>query len=219
MSLATYGLVLLSFIAGDLLWTWLRRSARRAYAQGPSAEFTYCPLCSYPLVKKMIAGRLRLSCQDCGFIHWDNPKPVTITLVPKDGGLVLVKRKVEPRAGMWALPGGFMEAGESAEEGAIREVKEETGLDVEIDRFVGSFCSTKKSLNQLLLIFLAKPTTGTPVANDDALEARVFKKDELPNEIAFPLHQKAIERFFVGTLPGTAVTVTTNSNAGEAIAP
>lgn len=207
MSWSTYALVLIAFIAIDLLVTQWGRKAKRAYAQGPNPEYRYCPLCSYPLTKKMVGDHLRSTCEDCGFVHWNNPKPVTVTLVPKGDGLVLIKRKVEPRPGMWALPGGFMEEGESVEQGACREVKEETGLDVEIDRIVASF-TTKKGLNQVLFLCLAKPVTGTPSPSDDALDAQVFSKNEVPEDIAFPLHQAAIERYFAGTLPGAQSATT-----------
>src|SRR5262249_46452816 len=128
-----------------------------------------------------------------------NPKPVTITLVPKDDGLVLVKRKLNPGAGKWALPGGFIEGYEAPAAGAMREVEEETALTVEIDRVVGAF-GARPGGNQVILIFITKPATGTVVAGDDAEEARVFKRDEVPADIAFPLHKRAIDEYFARKL-------------------
>jgi len=175
------------------------RRARQQYAQQPNPQYRFCPLCSVSLQLSEIAGRSRLNCAECGFVHWDNPKPVTITLVPKDDGLVLVKRKLNPGAGKWALPGGFIEGFEGPPEGARREVGEETGLPVKIARVVGAF-GARPGVNQVVLVFIAEPATGTIVAGDDAEDARVFKRDEVPADIAFPLHKWAIEAYFAGKL-------------------
>ncbi len=156
-----------------------------------------CPLCSSSLIAVEIGGRQRLACSLCQFVHWDNPKPVTATVVPLDGGLVLVKRKCEPCVGWWCLPGGFMEAGENPEQAARREVFEETGLTVEIDRLLDAQ-SPGYGLNVVILFYLAKPAAGNLVAGDDAIEVRAFKHDELPDNIAFELHRRMVRDWFDG---------------------
>src|SRR6185503_13476085 len=93
-----------------------------------------CPLCASPIKTVEIGGRDRIACSVCDFVHWDNPKPVTATLVPMNEGIVLVKRKFEPFVNYWCLPGGFMECTEHPEESAIREVYEETGLHIELQQ-------------------------------------------------------------------------------------
>lgn len=112
-----------------------------------------------------------------------------------ESGLVLVKRKYEPYVGDWCLPGGFMEAREEPEESAQREVFEETGLNVEIDRLVGAH-SPGKGINVIILFYLAKPATGLMVAGDDASEVASFTKDTLPSNVAFELHRRMIGQFF-----------------------
>ena len=149
------------------------------------------------LILAELGGRDRLVCEVCEFVHWDNPKPVTATVVPTDSGIVLVKRKFEPYVGDWCLPGGFMEAREEPEESAQREVFEETGLKVEIDRLLGAF-SPGKGINVLILIYLAKMATGSMVAGDDASEVATFRKDALPANVAFELHRRMITAFFDG---------------------
>lgn len=188
-------LVVASFVALDIALKRKRRAADQAYARQPNPEFRWCPLCGHRLKRKDVAGRSRLACLECGFVHWDNPRPVTITLVPLDGGLVLIRRKVNPGAGMWALPGGFIEGFEKPVEAAAREVLEETGLTIEIDCVLGAF-GARPGVNQVIFVFLAKPASGTPVPGDDATEARVFGRDEIPDDIAFPLHREAIRRWF-----------------------
>lgn len=154
-----------------------------------------CPHCALPLSNIDIGGKLRLSCQSCEFVHWDNPKPVTATLVPMDGGIVLVRRKYEPFVGDWCLPGGFIEAAEHPAESATREVFEETGLTVEMDRLLEAN-APGRGINVIILFYLAKPASGIPVAGDDASEVQAFKQHELPDNVAFDLHRQMIKRFF-----------------------
>jgi ADP-ribose pyrophosphatase YjhB (NUDIX family) len=144
-----------------------------------------------------IGGRQRFACTVCEFVHWNNPKPVTATLVPVDSGLVLVKRSVEPFVGDWCLPGGFIETAEDPEQSAIREVEEETGLKVEIDRLLEA-TAPGNNINVLILFYLARAVSGVPVLRpgDDAEEARIFQCDNLPPNIAFELHRKMVRWFF-----------------------
>lgn len=154
-----------------------------------------CPQCATDLVIAALGGRDRLVCEVCEFVHWDNPKPVTATLVPKDGGLVLVKRKYEPFVGDWCLPGGFMEGREDPAESAQREVLEETGLSVEIDSLLGA-SAPGRDINVVILFYLAKPATGTMEAGDDASDVGIFTRETLPSNVAFELHRRMIAQFF-----------------------
>src|SRR5215813_14125919 len=154
-----------------------------------------CPLCAGSITTVEIGGRERLACSSCEFVHWDNPKPVTATLVPMDGGLVLVRRKFEPYVDYWCLPGGFMESTEHPEESAMREVFEETGLNIEVERLLGAY-SPGRGINVVILFYLAKPASGEMVPGDDASDVHAFKQDELPHNIAFELHRKMISRWF-----------------------
>jgi ADP-ribose pyrophosphatase YjhB (NUDIX family) len=158
-------------------------------------------LCASTLKTTEIGGRDRLVCITCEFVHWDNPKPVTATVVPFHSGLVLVKRKFEPYVDDWCLPGGFIEAREDPQESAIREVQEETGLTVEIDRLLGAH-TPGKGINVIILFYLAKIASGSMVPGDDASEVRAFKQEELPANVAFDLHRMMIADFFAGKLRG-----------------
>ena len=100
---------------------------------------TYCPRCGAALERRFAEGREREVCPACGFVFYRNPIPAVGVVVELDGRVVLVRRRYEPRAGFWALPAGFMELGESAEEAAIRECHEETGLLVQIDHLLGVY--------------------------------------------------------------------------------
>lgn len=158
-----------------------------------------CPICSNRLKTLAIGGRDRIACVTCEFVHWDNPKPVTATLIPINGGLVLVKRSCEPFVNDWCLPGGFIEARESPEESAAREVREETGLEVDIKRILGAY-SPGRGINVIILFYLAELIKGDNMrAGDDASDVAIFKKSELPNNICFDLHRKMIRKYFEGS--------------------
>jgi ADP-ribose pyrophosphatase YjhB (NUDIX family) len=156
----------------------------------------YCPLCASTLERRECAGCERVCCSSCDFVHWENPKLAVVVLVPLDGGLVLVKRSEPPAVGSWCLPGGFLEPLETPEAGAIREVREETGLSVEVDRLL-SVRAVGHGQNIIVMFYLAKALSGlTPHAEDDASEVRSFCGDELPERIDFPSHRQMIEEWF-----------------------
>jgi 8-oxo-dGTP diphosphatase len=154
-----------------------------------------CPFCSLKLEPVVIGGRERLACQVCDFVNWNNPKPVTATVIPLDGGIVLVKRKVEPFVDDWCLPGGFMETAEHPAESAAREVFEETGLEVRVSRLLDA-TAPGRGINVVMLFYEAMVIGGKLVAGDDASEVACFKQHELPTNIAFDLHRQAIHRWF-----------------------
>lgn len=178
-------------------WGYTASVRRRKLASLGDSPVKFCPKCGRIVELREIGDRMKIACGSCDFVHWDNPKPVTVTIIPNGDGIVLVKRKNNPAAGSWALPGGFVEPHEHPEVGARREVKEEVGLEVELDKLVGVFMSTN-GLNEVILIYLAKPVTAAPVAGDDALEAGVFSVDRLPAPIVFKLHKHAIDTYFSG---------------------
>lgn len=126
-------------------------------------------------------------CTSCGTYHYHNSKPCAGALVIQDGNVLLVKRKVEPFKGWWDIPGGFLEAGEHPEDGAKREVREETGLDVRLTRLHGIYMDTYGDSNShtLNIYYLAEPISGVPRAGSDAVDYQWFALSELPEQIAF----------------------------------
>ena len=155
----------------------------------------YCPRCGTLMERRVVDGREREVCPACGFIFYRNPVPAVGVVVALEGKLVLVRRRYEPRAGCWALPAGFMELGESAEDAAIRECHEETGLLVRVDHLLGVYSYGEGQRTGLLIIYAATVTGGELAAADDATEAGVFATDALPTPMAFPTHLQAIDRW------------------------
>jgi ADP-ribose pyrophosphatase YjhB (NUDIX family)/N-acetylglutamate synthase-like GNAT family acetyltransferase len=156
---------------------------------------TYCPHCGAGLERRFAEGREREICPACGFVYSRNPVPAVGVVVELDGRVVLIRRRYEPRAGYWALPAGFMELGESAEEAAIRECHEETGLLVQIDHLLGVYSFGFGEQSGLVIIYAATAASGTLAAGDDATEAGTFSLDRLPEAFAFRTHRQALDRW------------------------
>ncbi|HVU10609.1 MAG TPA: GNAT family N-acetyltransferase [Phototrophicaceae bacterium] len=144
-------------------------------------ELTYCPVCGHKLSAREEGGRIRQVCENCGYVHYVNPVPAVGIVIEMDGGVVLIQRKNPPHQGRWVLPSGYIEADESAEEAAIREAGEETGLKVELIEMAGvnSF-PEGPPLSGIMIFFRARPVGGALKAGDDAVDAKVFAPDQIP---------------------------------------
>lgn len=140
---------------------------------------------------------MRPTCPSCGFIWYRNPVPAAGVLIVSDGRVLLVRRKFEPRAGDWCIPAGFMEAGETPEQSAIREVHEETGLIVQLVRLFGVYAGfDDPRVRAVLILYTGVVTGGALVPGDDAIEAAWFAPEGLPEAIAFASHRQALRELF-----------------------
>ncbi|MFC2037345.1 GNAT family N-acetyltransferase [Chloroflexota bacterium] len=157
-------------------------------------DVKYCPKCATELVWRFSGDRERPTCSSCGFVFYFNPVVGAGTLVETKGRVVLVRRGVEPKAGYWSLPSGYVEADELAEEAAVRETQEETGLDVEVDDMLGVYSFGDEPPTGVLLLYSARAVGGELRAGDDAQEVGTFAPDELPadDQIAFRTHLRAL---------------------------
>ena len=144
-----------------------------------------CPRCGSALTNE---GQ-HVSCASCGFVAYANSAPAVQALVVRDGRVLLARRDREPGEGKWDLPGGFLEEGEEPLAGLQRELREETGLEVESVAFLGAF--VEPYLDRFVLGLTWKAVAeGDAAAADDVAEVRWFAADELPSadEFAFPHH-------------------------------
>jgi ADP-ribose pyrophosphatase YjhB (NUDIX family) len=132
--------------------------------------------------------RERMVCADCGYVAYENPKVVVGAVVVADGRVLMCRRAIEPRKGFWTLPAGYMELGETLEEGAAREALEEAEAAIAIEGILGVFSIAR--IGQVQVIFRARfNDAGPPVfgAGPESLEVRLFSLEEIPwDEIAFP---------------------------------
>lgn len=124
-------------------------------------------------------------CDDCGWIHYVNPKVVVGAVIAQDDGILLCKRAIEPRKGFWTIPAGYMEERETSEAGAMREAKEEACADIRIDALLAVYNIPR--ISQVQLIYratLAKPDYS---AGPESLAVQLFRWEEIPwSELAFP---------------------------------
>lgn len=137
----------------------------------------------------------RFVCDKCGRIFYDNPRVIVGCLPIVDDKVMLCKRAIQPQAGLWNLPAGFLENGEKAEDGAARETFEETLAKVEIIKLHLVFSLPK--VNQIYLHFLANLNNEHFGPTSESLEVRLFEKDEIPwDDIAFHSSTYALKKYF-----------------------
>jgi len=157
---------------------------------------TYCPRCATALVPRDDHGSLRPTCPECGYIWYRNPVPAAGVILTEGGRVLLVKRRYDPRAGWWCLPAGFMEAGETPEQTALRELLEETGLHAKLDALFGVYAGfDDPRVRSVLILYTASRTGGELAPGDDATEAEWFPLDTLPAELAFASHRQALSEW------------------------
>jgi ADP-ribose pyrophosphatase YjhB (NUDIX family) len=132
--------------------------------------------------------RERMVCADCGHVAYENPKVVVGSVILAGGRVLMCRRAIEPRRGFWTLPAGYMELGETLEEGAAREAFEEAEAVITIEGILGVFSIAR--IGQVQVIFragFADPDRPTFAPGEESLEVRLFSPDEIPwDEIAFP---------------------------------
>lgn len=166
------------------------RSTDHPFGSGPPAwlagTLRHCSHCGEQLELRPVPGeeRERLVCPN-GHITYVNPRLVVSTFpVTEDGRILLIRRGLEPGRGLWAQPGGFLEVDETPSEGAIRETREETGLDVGLGEIVGLYARLEAAV--IVLAYEARIVGGEARTGPEATEIIAFRPEELPwPEIAF----------------------------------
>ncbi len=135
--------------------------------------------------------------------HPRNPFPTVDIIIEVEGGIVLIERKNPPHG--WAIPGGFVDYGETVEAAAVREAKEETGLDVRLTGLLGVYSDPSRDPRHhtISTVFVAS-STGQPVADDDASDAGVFTIDNLPDNIVFD-HREILRDYFRNRNPESRI--------------
>lgn len=146
----------------------------------------------------------RRVCDHCGFVDYENPKIVVGSVVRSDGQILLCRRAIEPRAGFWTIPAGYLELNETPEEGARREAREEAGADLALGGLLAIYSVAR--ISQVQLIYRATLARPGVAPGTESLEARLFAWDDIPwDELAFPSVHWALrherEAFEGGTTP------------------
>jgi len=138
--------------------------------------------------------RPRFICDHCSVIHYQNPRVIVGTLPTWKEDVLLCKRAIEPRLGWWTLPSGFLENGETVEDGAVRETVEEACADVTLVRLFSVF--SMPHINQVHLLFFARLENPEFAAGLETEETRLFSRADIPwDQLAFRAVTFALQKF------------------------
>lgn len=162
--------------------------------------YRFCPVCGAALESRLVrpAEPERLACASgaCGFVFYLDPK-LAVGAIVRSGSerrIVLVRRAIEPGYGKWVFPGGYVDRGEEMMVAAVREAREETGLDVRIDRLVNIYSYAGHT--PIIAVYAATRIGGELAVDDEGLEAREFDLDEIPwDELAFQSTREALREY------------------------
>ena len=162
------------------------------------ALYRFCPTCGSALEARTLkAGdRERMACPACGFVLYLDPKVAVGTIIrAEDERLVLVRRAIEPGYGLWVFPGGYVDRGEQVLDAALREAREESGLDIRIDRLVNIY--SYPGTAPIIIVYAATMVGGELCTDDECLEARLFRADEIPwDALAFRSTADALRDYY-----------------------
>lgn len=163
------------------------------------ATFRFCPVCGSPFEPRVlrVGEPPRLVCTSgaCGFVFYLDPKVAVGTIITRpDGHVVLVRRAIEPGYGKWVFPGGYVDRGEEVMLAAIREAREEAGLDVRIDRLVGIYSYAGRT--PIIIVYAATLLGGELAVDEEGLEARWFEPRAIPwDDLAFLSTREALTAY------------------------
>jgi ADP-ribose pyrophosphatase YjhB (NUDIX family) len=164
------------------------------------AGYRFCPACGGSLEGRTLkAGDPeRLVCGACGFVFYLDPKVAVGTIIETDDArLVLVRRAIEPGYGLWVFPGGYVDRGETLAAAAVREAREESGLDVRLGQLVNIYSYPGSS--PIIVVYSARIVGGELCGDDECLEARLFEPDTIPwSELAFRSTGEALRDYLNG---------------------
>ena len=162
-----------------------------------AGSIRFCPQCGGALESRLLKSTEppRLVCSRCTFVYYLDPKVAVGTIISDDAGrIVLVKRAIEPGYGKWVFPGGFIDRGETVEDAALREAREECGLDVRLDRLVNIY--SYPGVAVIIIAFAATIVGGCLGCDDESLEAQLFEPGQIPwEELAFRSTREALQEF------------------------
>jgi ADP-ribose pyrophosphatase YjhB (NUDIX family) len=157
----------------------------------------FCSTCGATVSRKIPEGDSlpRYVCDVCATIHYQNPRMIVGCLPAWEDKILLCKRAIEPRHGLWTLPAGFMENGETLGAGAARETLEEANARVEIGALYAVY--NVPHVNQVYMLFLARLLDLDFHAGTESLETRLFREDEIPwDQIAFATVRNTLTHYF-----------------------
>lgn len=167
-----------------------------------SHAYRFCPRCGGALERRVLKATepSRLVCTRCGFVFYIDPKIAVGTIIRVEHGrLVLVKRAIDPGYGKWVFPGGYVDRGEPLVAAAVREAREECGLDVRLDGLVNLYSYPGRA--PVIVVYAATATGGSLCVDDEGLDIAQLTADEIPwDELAFRSTHDALRDYLAGVL-------------------
>jgi 8-oxo-dGTP diphosphatase len=167
-----------------------------------SHAYRFCPQCGGTLERRRLKATEpeRLVCRACGFVFYIDPKIAVGTIIRSlSGRIVLVRRSIDPGYGKWVFPGGYVDRGEPLTDAAIREAREECGLDVRLDGLVNIYSYAGRT--PVIVVYAATAIGGTLAADDECLETAEFDPITIPwSELAFRSTAEGLRDFLAGLL-------------------
>lgn len=165
--------------------------------------YSFCPMCGGSLETRQLRPNdpERLVCSRCGFVFYLDPKLAVGTIIRDERNhIVLVRRAIEPGYGLWVFPGGYVDRGEQVLDAALREAREESGLDIRIDRLVNIY--SYPGTAPIIIVYAATMLGGELCTDDECLEARLFGADEIPwDALAFRSTTDALRDYYAHKRP------------------
>ncbi len=163
----------------------------------PILDPKFCSRCGAPMRRGVPPDdhRERHICTQCRWVHYLDPKVACGTISEIDGKFALIQRNIEPKKGFWSFPCGFMEIDETTEQAALRETREETGLEVELQGHLGTYSYPDNFYGGsiVVVVYRARVLGGTLRADDDVCDARMIAPAEIPwEQLAFASSHSAI---------------------------
>jgi 8-oxo-dGTP diphosphatase len=166
------------------------------------SEFRFCPCCGGTLERRRLKSTEpeRLVCASCGFVFYLDPKIAVGTIIHTvDNKLVLVRRAIQPGYGRWVFPGGYVDRGEVLTAAAIREAREECGLEVRLDGLVNIYSYPERA--PVIVVYAATAIGGTLACDEECLESAEFDPDSIPwNQLAFRSTEEGLRDYLAGLL-------------------
>ncbi|HEY7410802.1 MAG TPA: NUDIX hydrolase [Vicinamibacteria bacterium] len=166
-----------------------------------ASAYRFCPCCGASLEKRALKDGEphRLVCTGCDFVFYVDPKLASCAICMVEGGIVLLRRGIEPAYGKWVFPGGFVDRGEAVAEAAVRETREEVNLDVRLTGILDAYSFPGSAV--VVVVYAAEVVGGALQARDECLEVATFAPEALPwDELAFESTRAALRdylhRFF-----------------------
>jgi len=160
-------------------------------------NFQFCPVCGGDLRSTALKEHEpeRLVCAECGFVFYLDPKLVACAIVEIEDKIILLRRSISPQKGQWVVPGGYVDRGEEVAAAAIRETREECGIDIRIRELLGIY--SYPGWLEAVVIYVTDYVGGNLIADDECMEVKLLSHSEIPwDKLAFRSTRDALTDYY-----------------------